>query len=148
MTTNKRVKLLEKLKDIRDRMQNEAKGRLTEAQKRKETLKTRSDTLGSTWQDVLRDFKERSRRGELTPEELWYMRNGLDSLEEEMSEVSRAIEKTEGELEILQRELRQKYTEAKLVENVLVERKKKLRRDLEKSEQKELDDLACMVHTK
>jgi hypothetical protein len=57
MTTNKRVKLLEKLKDIRDRMQNEAKGRLTEAQKRKETLKTRSDTLGSTWQDVLRDFK-------------------------------------------------------------------------------------------
>jgi flagellar export protein FliJ len=84
----------------------------------------------------------------LTPEELWYLRNGLDSLEEEMSEVSRAIEKTEGELEILQRELRQKYTEAKLVENVLVERKKKLRRDLEKSEQKELDDLACMAHTK
>jgi len=148
MTTNKRVKLLEKLKDIRDRMQNEAKGRLTEAQKRKETLKTRSDTLGSTWQDVLRDFKERSRRGELTPEELWYLRNGLDSLEEEMSEVSRAIEKTEGELEILQRELRQKYTEAKLVENVLVERKKELRRDREKSEQKELDDLACMVHMK
>lgn len=148
MTTNKRVKRLEKLKDIRDRMQNEAKGRLTEAQKKKETLKTRSDTLGSTWQDVLRDFKERSRRGELTPEELWYMRNGLDSLEEEMSEVSRAIEKTEGELEILQRELRQKYTEAKLVENVLVERKKELRRDREKSEQKELDDLACMVHMK
>lgn len=148
MTTNKRVKRLEKLKDIRDRMQNEAKGRLTEAQKRKETLKTRSDTLGSTWQDVLRDFKERSRRGELTPEELWYLRNGLDSLEEEMSEVSRAIEKTEGELEILQRELRQKYTEAKLVENVLVERKKELRRDREKSEQKELDDLACMVHMK
>lgn len=148
MTTNKRVKRLEKLKDIRDRIQDEAKGRLTNAQKRKETLLTRSDSLGITWQDVLRDFKERSRRGELTPEELWYLRNGIDSLEEEMAEVGNAIEETERELDTLQQELRQKHTEAKLVENVLVERKKELRRDREKSEQKELDDLACMVYTK
>lgn len=148
MTTNKRVKRLEKLKEIRDRIQDEAKGRLTNAQKRKETLLTRSDSLGITWQDVLRDFKERSRRGELTPEELWYLRNGIDSLEEEMAEVGNAIEETERELDTLQQELRQKHTEAKLVENVLVERKKELRRDREKSEQKELDDLACMVYTK
>jgi flagellar export protein FliJ len=148
MTTNKRVKRLEKLKDIRDRIQDEAKGRLTNAQKRKETLLIRSDSLGITWQDVLMDFKERSRRGELTPEELWYLRNGMDSLEEEMAEVGKAIEETERELDTLQQELRQKHTEAKLVENVLVERKKELRRDREKSEQKELDDLACMVYTK
>jgi flagellar export protein FliJ len=148
MTTNKRVKRLEKLKDIRDRIQDEAKGRLTNAQKRKETLLIRSDSLGITWQDVLLDFKERSRRGELTPEELWYLRNGMDSLEEEMAEVGKAIEETERELDTLQQELRQKHTEAKLVENVLVERKKELRRDREKSEQKELDDLACMVYTK
>lgn len=148
MTTNKRVKRLEKLKDIRDRIQDEAKGRLTNVQKRKETLLIRSDSLGITWQDVLMDFKERSRRGELTPEELWYLRNGMDSLEEEMAEVGKAIEETERELDTLQQELRQKHTEAKLVENVLVERKKELRRDREKSEQKELDDLACMVYTK
>lgn len=148
MTTNKQVKRLEKLKDIRDRMQDEAKGRLTNAQKRKEILLTRSDTLGITWQDVLKDFKERSRRGELTPEELWYLRNGMDSLEEEMSELDKAIEETERELDALQQELRQKHTEAKLVENVIVERKKEIRQDREKSEQKELDDLACMVYTK
>ncbi|MFP4481828.1 MAG: flagellar export protein FliJ [Thermovirgaceae bacterium] len=148
MTTNKRVERLEKLKDIRDRLQDEAKGRLTNAQKRKETLITQSGTLGSTWRSVLCDFKERSRRGELTPEELWYLRNGMDSLEEEMSEVDRAIEETERELDTLQQELRQKHTEAKLVENVIVERKKEIRRDREKSEQKELDDLVCMVYTK
>jgi flagellar export protein FliJ len=148
MTTNKQVKRLEKLKDIRDRMQDEAKGRLTNAQKRKETLITRSGTLDSTWRSVLSDFKERSRRGELTPEELWYLRNGMDSLEEEMSELDKAIEETERELDALQQELRQKYTEAKLVENVIVERKKEIRQDREKSEQKELDDLACMVYTK
>jgi flagellar export protein FliJ len=84
----------------------------------------------------------------LTPEELWYLRNGMDSLEEEMSELDKAIEETERELDALQQELRQKYTEAKLVENVIVERKKEIRQDREKSEQKELDDLACMVYTK
>jgi len=150
MTTNKgkRVKRLEKLRDIRVRIQDEAKGRFANAKKRKETLLSRSSTLGTTWQDVLRDFKERSRRGELTPEELWYLRNGMDSLEEEMAEVGKAIEETERELDALQQELRQKHTEAKLVENVLEERKKEIRRDREKSEQKELDDLACMVYTK
>jgi len=148
MTAAKKVKRLEKLKDIRERLQDETKGRMVEAIRKMETLEVRSDVLGGTWQEVLRDFREKSRGGELTPEELWFLRNGIDSLETEMEEVGRAIRDTEEELEEIRQELKQRHIEAKVVETVLEKKKKELRRDREKSDQKELDDLACMVYLK
>ncbi|KUK59036.1 MAG: Flagellar export protein FliJ [Synergistales bacterium 53_16] len=148
MTAAKKLKRLEKLKDIRERLQDETKGRMAEARKKMETLEVRSDVLDGTWQDVLRDFREKSRGGDLTPEELWFLRNGIDSLESEMEEVGRAIRDTEEELEEIRQELRQRHVETKVVEVVLEKKKKKIRRDQEKSEQKELDDLACMVYLK
>jgi flagellar export protein FliJ len=148
MTAAKKLKRLEKLKDIRERLQDETKGRMAEARKKMETLEVRSDVLDGTWQDVLRDFREKSRGGDLTPEELWFLRNGIDSLESEMEEVGRAIRDTEEELEEIRQELRQRHVETKVVEVVLEKKKKKIRRDQEKSEQKELDDLACMVYPK
>ena len=148
MTAAKKVKRLEKLKDIRKRLQDETKGRMTEAIRKMETLEVRSDVLDGTWQEVLRDFGEKSRGGELTPEELWFLRNGIDSLETEMEEVGRAIRDTEEELEEIRQELRQRHIEAKVVETVLEKKKKEIRRDREKSEQKELDDLTCMVYLK
>lgn len=148
MTAAKKVKRLEKLKDIRERLQDETKGRMAEAIRKMETLEVRSDVLGGTWQEVLRDFREKSRGGELTPEELWFLRNGIDSLETEMEEVGRAIRDTEEELEEIRQELKQRHIEAKVVETVLEKKKKELRRDREKSDQKELDDLACMVYLK
>jgi flagellar FliJ protein len=148
MTAAKKVKRLEKLKDIRKRLQDETKGRMTEAIRKMETLEVRSDVLDGTWQEVLRDFREKSRGGELTPEELWFLRNGIDSLETEMEEVGRAIRDTEEELEEIRQELRQRHIEAKVVETVLEKKKKEIRRDREKSEQKELDDLTCMVYLK
>jgi len=148
MTAAKKLKRLEKLKDIRERLQDETKGRMAEARKKMETLEVRSDVLDGTWQDVLRDFREKSRGGDLTPEELWFLRNGIDSLESEMEEVGRAIRDTEEELEEIRQELRQRHVETKVIEVVLEKKKKKIRRDQEKSEQKELDDLACMVYLK
>lgn len=148
MKTQKMIKRLEKLKQIKDRLKDEAKIRVRDTKEREEALKEQSETLGDSWSITVSRFKESSIRGTCTPEELWQLRSGIDSVEEEIDSIESAMKTTRKELDLLQEDLIEKNKETKLVEALLEIRKCDQRRERLSSEQKELDDMVCLKFAK
>lgn len=148
MTAQKKIRRLEKLKQIKDRLKDEAKNRVKDTKQREEVLREQSENLGDVWGKNVNLFKEGSIGGTFTPEELWRLRSDIDTIEDEIHTVQRAIETTRKELDLLQDDLLEKNRETRLVEAMLEVRKCEDRRERLNSEQKELDDLVCMKFSK
>ncbi|GAB6281082.1 MAG: hypothetical protein STSR0007_12410 [Thermovirga sp.] len=148
MKAQKMIKRLEKLKQIKNRLKDEAKIRVKDTKEREDVLKERSESLGDSWGTNVNRFKARSISGTFTPEELWQLRSGIDSIEEEIRSIESAMEATRKELDLLQEDLIGKNKETRLVEALLEVRKCEQRRERLSSEQKELDDMVCLKFVK
>jgi len=148
MTASKKIKRLEKLRHIKDRLKEEAKVRVSDQRQKEVLLEKQSEVLETKREKNITLFMEKSSGGVITPDELWCLRADIDSIEEEIREIGEAMEKTRREMDVLQEDLISKNRDTRLTEALLEVHKSERRREIIDFEQKELDDLVCMKFTK
>lgn len=148
MTVQKKVKKLKRLKDLREKIRDEARIRLEEVEDKKKTLQERSRDLGDRREGALGVFKNKCGNGNITTQELWWIRDDIDSLEADIREVDRLIEETTENAETIREDLRMKHCNVKLAGIFLENSNKDLRKQILKEEQKELDELTLMSFRK
>lgn len=148
MTAQKKIKKLKRLKGIREKVRDEARIRLEEVEEKKRTLQEKSRDLGFRWEGAVGTFKNKCGEGNITTEELWWIRENIDSLEADIKEVDRLMEEVSSDAENIREDLRKKHSEVKLTGIFLDNTSRELRRQVLKEEQKELDELTIISFSK
>ncbi len=144
MTAHKKVKKLQRIKDLREKIRDQARIRLEEVQEKKRSLKEKSLDLGCRREGVMGLFRNKCGNGNITTEELWWIRDDIDFLEENIREVDRLIVEVSEDAESIREDLRKKHGDVKLAGIFLENSNRELRKQLLKDEQKELDELILM----
>lgn len=145
MLVQKKVKKLERIKEIREKLRDATRAKLNEAENRKKALVGRVSELGNRKHAAIVTFRNICGSGSTTTEELWWIRENIDCLENEIEEIEHSIGEADKEMEIIVGELVKKHNDVKLTEELLEDSNKELSKQLIKGEQKELDERAIMV---
>lgn len=148
MTAQKKIKKLQRLKGIREKIRDEVRIRLEEVEEKKRTLQERSRDLGCRWEGAMGTFKSKCGEGNITTEELWWIRDDIDSLEADIKEVDRLMEEVSSDAENIREDLRKKHSEVKLAGIFLENTSRELHKQILKEEQKELDELTIISFSK
>lgn len=145
MLVRKKVRKLERIKDIREKLRDETRARLGEAEDRKKILLGQVSDLGNKKDAALENFRDVCGHGHTTTEELWWIRDNIDSLEKEIGETEHLIDEVNKDMESIMADLVRKHGSVKLAEAFLEDSSRELRKQLLKDEQKELDERALMI---
>ncbi len=144
MIAHKKLKKLQRLKDLREKIRDEVRIRLEEVEEKKRSLQEKSLDLECRWEGAMGLFRNRCGNGNITTEELWWIRDDIDSLEDNIREVDGLIVEVSEDAESIREDLRKKHSDVKLTEVFLENSNREIRKQLLKDEQKELDELILM----
>lgn len=145
MLVQKKAKKLERIKEIREKLRDATRAKLNEAEDRKRVLLGQASDLGNKKEAALEIFRDVCWHGHTTTEELWWIRDNIDSLEKEIGETEHLIDEVNKDMESIMADLIKKHGSVKLAEAFLENSNKELRKQLLKDEQKELDEHALMI---
>jgi flagellar export protein FliJ len=148
MKISKRLKQIEKIKELRDILRDETRTRLESCFERKKILEERSESLNMKWHQAMKNFRNRCSEGILSTDELLWMRKQINDIGEDMDRIAKEIDLTEEEVICIQEELMEKHKNAKIADVFLETAKKESKHEMIKKEQKEIDDLALFSFIK
>jgi|GEM_PF-877217 len=148
MTIKKKIKKLKRLKDIREKKRDDVRIRLKDTEEKKRALEERSGDLDIKREDAVFLFKEKCINGEISPEELLWMRDGIDDLEKDIEQLDILIDEINQSVVCLKDDLKDKHVDVKITGIFLDKRNMEQKQQDLKNEQRELDEFTLLSFVK
>jgi flagellar export protein FliJ len=141
VTPEKKIRTLERLKSIREKVRDETRRKMSQCEEQTRSLEEEVRRLDRSWSGAVSNFG-RSCRNCRSIEDLWFLREGIETLEEDLRNAEKERLSLQEQLDGLKVELTRQHAEFRIAESILEDHRKAQRSERLRREEKTLEEIA------
>lgn len=141
MTPEKKIRTLERLKSIREKIRDETRRRMHQCEERSRSAEEEVRRLDRSWTSAVAGFS-RSCRNCRSIDDLWLLREDIEGLEKKLRNAEQERLALQKELDGLKVELSRQHAEFRIAESILDGHRKAERIERLRREEKTLEEIA------